>query len=714
MSPKKRKRINTVSDTEASLAQPSKARALAGNGPMTKPGACARCRKAKMRCETVIGATACRKCTDGGHECVPQESRTRLTRGDSVPPVDLQAVAQASNEPRSRRKLTHQPSTFASALYEPNPTRSRSQSTSNERVTAPDATRQLNKQVDDDDLYVIPEVDDVPEFDDDYRPITPSYETHVVNLDLGRYSAAANALTAVTIGGHLGDSDLDAETHNGSEQSENFDMDVGESSDGGESRPSSEDDEESLQMQRAIQKRPRVAHSKFKPKPIPVPHGVAKGKQKAAGSTHRRASSAKPVETSSYDPEDCTFTIRCTAPRPDGSYAPFEIKSTIDFDTLRIAIGKKTERFAGLIRPQYRLDCDKAKQSFISVQSDDELEMFIRRMRSLIVPPRLANGKPSTRAPKDPLVQFGDASVGGDSAIQPSNNNKGAKAGPSGASKQTFLSESSGTDKDKAEGSDRRKELIRQLMERWKCAIHAKGSEHPVYCYTPSGGNVCYPLTIQNIAFWALQIMEGRATINEKPVGLPTGNPKMHDSSRHGVGVQPLMPGNSGYPAAYGYPPPPVIQVYPPPGNGCGASGQCHHHDQLGAGRSQSRSQSRSRSPHSEASQLTRTQHLTASDTSHHSSRIPHASNPSITDWFTYLDRDAERNQDGVTFTPFGHLLKEKGFTRLSQLSHKYVGLSDLEDWLGIQRGTAITIFQYVDEDLEAIRSGEWVFPGHS
>ncbi|KIK81249.1 hypothetical protein PAXRUDRAFT_832976 [Paxillus rubicundulus Ve08.2h10] len=86
---------------------------------------------------------------------------------------------------------------------------------------------------------------------------------------------------------------------------------------------------------------------------------------------------------------------------------------------------------------------------------------------------------------------------------------------------------------------------------------------------------------------------------------------------------------------------------------------------------------------------------------------------PELTSWFAYLDQDEERSQDEVTFKPFGHLLKAKGITRLSQLSDRYIKLSHLEDWLGIDRDTAITIFQYADEDLDTMKSGEWVFPGH-
>ena len=37
--------------------------------------------------------------------------------------------------------------------------------------------------------------------------------------------------------------------------------------------------------------------------------------------------------------------------------------------------------------------------------------------------------------------------------------------------------------------------------------------------------------------------------------------------------------------------------------------------------------------------------------------------------------------------------------------------LKDLQDWLGIEVGTAILIMQYAKEDIEALKSQKWVFP---
>lgn len=57
---------------------------------------------------------------------------------------------------------------------------------------------------------------------------------------------------------------------------------------------------------------------------------------------------------------------------------------------------------------QYRLSTDNSKAGAISIQTEEELRLFKERLRSIIVPPRLANGKVSTRAPKAVLVYFED------------------------------------------------------------------------------------------------------------------------------------------------------------------------------------------------------------------------------------------------------------------------------------------------------------------
>ena len=58
---------------------------------------------------------------------------------------------------------------------------------------------------------------------------------------------------------------------------------------------------------------------------------------------------------------------------------------------------------------------------------------------------------------------------------------------------------------------------------------------------------------------------------------------------------------------------------------------------------------------------------------------------------------------------PFGLIFKEKGFVRLSQLASKHVSISNLQAWLGVTMGIAVSIEDYADEDLEAVRAGKLV-----
>ena len=73
---------------------------------------------------------------------------------------------------------------------------------------------------------------------------------------------------------------------------------------------------------------------------------------------------------------------------------------------------------------QYRLSSDNAKIGAISIQTNEELLLFKDRLRKLIVPPRLANGKVSTRTPKAVLVYFEDASSEVKETLTSSGNSK--------------------------------------------------------------------------------------------------------------------------------------------------------------------------------------------------------------------------------------------------------------------------------------------------
>ncbi|KAF8446175.1 hypothetical protein L210DRAFT_841045 [Boletus edulis BED1] len=92
-------------------------------------------------------------------------------------------------------------------------------------------------------------------------------------------------------------------------------------------------------------------------------------------------------------------------------------------------------------------------------------------------------------------------------------------------------------------------------------------------------------------------------------------------------------------------------------------------------------------------------------------SSLPASSIPDVIRWFLYLDEHEERNKDGITFAPFGPILEDNGFLRISQLTSPFFQASDLAKLLSVKLGTAILILQYVQTDLHAIRSGKLVFP---
>ncbi len=98
---------------------------------------------------------------------------------------------------------------------------------------------------------------------------------------------------------------------------------------------------------------------------------------------------------------------------------------------------------------------------------------------------------------------------------------------------------------------------------------------------------------------------------------------------------------------------------------------------------------------------------------------IPQATNscpsaveyPEVTRWFHFLDEHEERRKDGIGFAAFGDVLKNKGFLRITQLTLDFITLKDLQDWLGIEVGTAILIMQYAKDDIESIKAGRLIIP---
>ena len=160
--------------------------------------------------------------------------------------------------------------------------------------------------------------------------------------------------------------------------------------------------------------------------------------------------------------------------------------------------------------------------------------------------------------------------------------------------------------------------------------------------------------------------------VDEKPPTL-----YLHNAHEHSRSIPPHsqfpQPGNQGFSLPYNYPSP--IIVMPPwglPGN----------QGQYGAMAAASNTVA-------VPSELTESQSQVSQPTPSASVKIPN-----IVQWFCYLNKDERRNKDGIIFSPYGINLRAKGFICLSQLTLDFFKLSDLQDWLGIEVGTAILIMQ--------------------
>ena len=82
---------------------------------------------------------------------------------------------------------------------------------------------------------------------------------------------------------------------------------------------------------------------------------------------------------------------------------------------------------------------------------------------------------------------------------------------------------------------------------------------------------------------------------------------------------------------------------------------------------------------------------------------------PDIIPWFEHLEKHEKKPPGGAKFSDFGPILEAKGFDRISQLTHEYIPIDLLQQWLGIEYGTAVLIFQSVEADMRAISTGQSV-----
>ena len=82
---------------------------------------------------------------------------------------------------------------------------------------------------------------------------------------------------------------------------------------------------------------------------------------------------------------------------------------------------------------------------------------------------------------------------------------------------------------------------------------------------------------------------------------------------------------------------------------------------------------------------------------------------PDIIPWFEHLEKHEKKPPGGAKFSDFGPILEAKGFDRISQLTREYIPIDLLQQWLGIEYGTAVLIFQSVEADMRAISTGQSV-----
>ena len=72
--------------------------------------------------------------------------------------------------------------------------------------------------------------------------------------------------------------------------------------------------------------------------------------------------------------------------------------------------------------------------------------------------------------------------------------------------------------------------------------------------------------------------------------------------------------------------------------------------------------------------------------------------------WFQALENNEACNQQRLNFAEHGRILKQNGFQRITQLSRNIIGIKDLQEWLGIDAGTAAFIMEYAQEDVRRFK----------
>jgi hypothetical protein len=82
---------------------------------------------------------------------------------------------------------------------------------------------------------------------------------------------------------------------------------------------------------------------------------------------------------------------------------------------------------------------------------------------------------------------------------------------------------------------------------------------------------------------------------------------------------------------------------------------------------------------------------------------------PSIRAWLYYLENHPQRGTK--PWTIHSQTLGDNGFDCVTQLSLDFLTLSELQEMLNINKGTAVLLFQYAKEDMKAIKDGILAIP---
>ncbi|KAK2462216.1 hypothetical protein APHAL10511_005763 [Amanita phalloides] len=92
-------------------------------------------------------------------------------------------------------------------------------------------------------------------------------------------------------------------------------------------------------------------------------------------------------------------------------------------------------------------------------------------------------------------------------------------------------------------------------------------------------------------------------------------------------------------------------------------------------------------------------------------SASPDAASIDIIAWFEMLDHHPQRNKDGILYSKYGPLLKEMDFYCISQLTTGDVMKNNLQEWLSVKVGMAVSILSYAKEDMAKFNSGQPLLP---